>query len=194
MKFNCKLLLCATFALSIVLITNNAQAQHKHKHPHTKKKVIQHKKAKVAHKVVHRNSLGQSIKVIKRTNHVIVKANRAVKKLKNHTGDLSRAVHHQQYAKSLLKRHKTHHAMQHTRLARKYAFKAIKANMGTLNKEYQFDADENNVMGEAISDAELEKSLMTENPNLKFDDSTISDKEMTELEVLDANPADYKNN
>jgi hypothetical protein len=194
MKFNCKLLLCATFALSIVLITNNAQAQHKHKHPHTKKKVIQHKKAKVAHKVAHRKSLGQSIKVIKRTNHVIVSANRSVKQNKNHTGDLSRAVHHQQYAKSLLKRHKAHSAMQHSRLARKYAFKAIKANKGNLNKEYQFDADENNVMGETISDDELGKQLMKDKPNVKFDDTTISDKEMTELEILDIDPADYKNN
>ena len=194
MKLNCKLLLGAVFALSIVITGTNVQAQRKHKHPHAKKKVLKHKKVHAANNVVQKNGFGQSIKVIKRTNHVIVNANNAVKKYKNHTGDLSRAVHHQQYAKRLLKKRKTHRALQHSKLARNYAFKAIKANKGNLNKEYQFDADENKTMGESISDDELEQSLKAENPNIKFDDAAISDKEMTELEVLDVNPADYKNN
>ncbi len=194
MKLNCKLLLSAVFALSIVFIGTDVQAQHKHKHPHAKKEIVKHKKAHAAQKVAHKNSLGQSVKVIKRTNHVIANANRAVKKYKNYTGDLSRAVHHQQHAKRLLKRHKTHRSMQHSRLARKYAFKSIRSNKGTVNKEYQFDAEENKTMGETIADAELEKELKEKNPNIKFDDSAISDKEMTELEVLDVDPADYKNN
>ncbi len=190
MKLNIKLLLSTVFALSIVFLGNNVQAQHKH--PRVKKKVVQHKKAHIAQRVAHKNSMSQTMKVIKRTNHVIINAHKAVKKQKVYTGNLSKAVHHQRYAKKMLKKHKTHRAMQHSRLARRYALITIRHNKGTINKEYNFSAEENKAIGEAIADAELEKELKDSNPNIKFDDSAISDKEMTELEVLDVDPSDYK--
>ena len=83
--------------------------------------------------------------------------------------------------------------MQHSRLARKYAFMAIRKNKGNANMEYNFTDDENATLGETIADVELEKDLKDNNPNIKFDDSAISDKEMTELEILEIDPANYKN-
>ena len=76
MKSVYKLFMNAFFALSIIFIGSNVQAQHKQKHPHGNKKAASHNTAKVAHK----NSMSHSIKVIKRTNHVIVNAHKAVKK------------------------------------------------------------------------------------------------------------------
>jgi len=190
-----KSFLSIVFAITMLVAGSNIQAQnkHKHPHPHAKKKAVQHKKAEAAHKVAHKNNMSKSIVVIKRTNHVINNAHKAVKKYKVYTGSLAKAFHHQQYAKMLLKQHKSHRAMQHSRLARKYAFKAIRSNKGTVNKEYNFTDDENKTMGETISDAELEKELKGSNPNILFEDDRISDKEMTELEVLELAPSDYKN-
>ena len=187
MKLKCKLLLTSIFALSIAFIGQDVKAQHNHKHPHPKKKVVQHRKT------VHRNNMAQSFKVIKRTNHVIIVAHKAVKKYKVYTGDLAKAVHHQRYAKVLLRNHKAHKAMQHSRLARKYAFKAIRSNKGTVNKEYNFNAEENKTMGETISDAELEKELKDNNPTVSFKDESISDKDMSDLDVIEMDPSDYKN-
>jgi len=185
MKLKCKLLLTSIFALSIAFIGQDVKAQHNHKHPHPKKKVVQHRKT------VHRNNMAQSFKVIKRTNHVIIVAHKAVKKYKVYTGDLAKAVHHQRYAKVLLRNHKAHKAMQHSRLARKYAFKAIRSNKGTVNKEYNFNAEENKTMGETISDAELEKELKDNNPTVSFKDESISDKDMSDLDVIEMDPSDY---
>ena len=193
MKLKCKLLLSSVFALSIVFLGSNTQAQHNHKHPHGKKIVAKHHKAKAGNTTVRKNNVGQSMKVIKRTNHVIVNAYKSVQKYKVHSGDLSKAVRHQQYAKKLLRNNKTHRAMQHSRLARKHAFVAIRTNKGTLDRTYELNKEEKLLVGEPIADLELEKELKANTPKIKFDDSAVTEKEMTELETLKVAPSDYKN-
>lgn len=198
MKLNCKIIPSAALALILLVVGSHIQAQHRHKHPHAhqhaKKKVVQHRnQVKVAHKVSHKQGMGNAISVIKRTNHVIVRANQAVKKHKVYKGYLSRAVYHQRFAKSLLKQHKTHRAMQHSRLARNYAFKATRSNKQAIDKTYMFSEEENKNMGATVSDVVLKEELEAGNPGVTFDDAAITDKEMTELEVLDVDPSDYKN-
>jgi len=183
MKIKCKLFVSSIFAVGILLSSVTANAQKRVKHPVAKQKIAQH----------HKGEMAQAIKVLKRTNKIILVAHGHIKRSKIYTGDFAKAVHHQRHAKKLLKTHKAHRAMQHSRVARMYALKSIKANKGMVNKEMEFNDEENKIMGEKISDAELEKELKDSNPNIKFDDATISDKEMTELQVLETDEADYKN-
>lgn len=186
-----KVLLGTVLSLAILLSANTSFAQHK-AHPVAKKHIAkQHHKAAITHK---RGNMVQAHKVLKRTNKAIVAANVAVKKNKNYTGHLSKAVYHQRHAKTLLKRGKTHRAMQHSRLARKNAFVAMRNNKTTVSKDLDFTAEENKMLGETITDTELEKELKTENPKVSFDDKNVSDKDMSDIEVLETNPANYKNN
>ena len=193
MKLKYNFLFLSILALSIVFGTSTLQAQHKHRHPHpnANKKVRQHKKVH-AKKAVHRGNAGAAIKVIKRTNHVITNAHKQQKKYKTYTGNLSRAVHHQRYAKKLLKSNKAYRAMQHSRLARTYAFKVLKSNKGSVSKAYQFNDAENKAMGESVADAELEKELI-KNSKISFNDEAVSDKDMSDLEIIETSPSDYKN-
>lgn len=181
-----KLLMGTVLSLMVVL---SVQAQRPVKHPVAKKKMIQHQQAKA----IHQSNMAQAIHVIKRTNKVILVAHNQVKKNKVYTGDLAKAVHHQRYAKKLLAMHKAHRAIQHSRLARMYAFQAIKQNKGMVSKEMQFNDEESKAMGENISDAELDKELKDNDPTVSYDDKTITDKDMSDLDVLEMDESDYKN-
>ena len=172
-------------ALFALFANQNLSAQKRHKHPHPHKT-----KAHVAHKQVNH---AQAVKVFKRTNLVIVQANKALQKNKVYTGSFSKAVHHQRYAKLLYKQNKRKKALQHTRLARLYAFKTIRTNRGTMNNDLQFTKEENELVGAPRSDVELGKELKSNQPDITFDDAKISEKELTDLEVLDTEPSDYKN-
>jgi len=182
--------LIITGTISLLLIFNVAAQRHV-KRPVAKKKMVRNHKVMVVKQ--HRGERADVIRVLKKTNKVIIAAHSQVKKNKVYTGDLSKAVHHQKYAKKLLKKHKAHYSMQHSRIARKYAIKAIKNNKGTVGKEMEFNNEENKIIGKTISDEELEKELLKNEPNTTYDDKTISDKEMTDLEVLEMDEADYKN-
>lgn len=175
--------LIAVFAL---FTNQNLNAQHRHKHPHPHKA-----KAHVAHKKVNH---AQAVKVFKRTNLVIHQAHKAQQTNKVYTGSFSKAVHHQRYAKVLYKQNKPKKALQHTRLARLYAFKTIRTNKGTMNNDLQFTKEENDLVGAPISDVELGKELKANRPDITFEDDKISEKELTDLEVLETEPSDYKNN
>ncbi len=189
MKLKCKIFINTLFALTVVFANLNVQAQHPVKHPIAKKKAIQHQNA-AAHP---KGEMVHAINVFKRTNKVILIANNKVKENKVYTGDLAKAVHHQRYAKKLLKMHKAHRAMQHSRVARNYAFRAIRSNKGVVDKELVFTDEENKTMGENVADAELEKELKDSEPNVSYKDEGISNKDMTEIEVLETDEADYKN-
>ena len=166
----------------------NVNAQHRHvKHPVAKKRAVKHV---VKHRTI---TKVHAYKFIKRTNIVVVAAHRHVKRGKVYTGDFAKSVHHQRYAKVLLAKNKPHRAIQHSRLARAYALKAIRANKGQIKKEWAINKEENEMLGDAIANDELEKELKTYEPNAKYSDESVTDKDMTELEVLGTDPADYKN-
>ena len=194
MKTQLKTIFIGLFSLMICLsFTANAQHKHPHphKHPHKKAKVAQKKAVKA--KINHNVNMASSAMFLKRTNKAIRAAYRMVKTHHVHTGDLSKAIAHQRYAKKLMSKHRHHRAVLHSRIARMHAFKAIKANKGSVNKDWNFSADETAVIGTDIpADSELEAEMKTDMPNVNLDDSKISDKEMTEVEVLETDPSDYK--
>lgn len=137
-------------------------------------------------------SMAHAQKVLKRTHFVIVKAKTAVAKNKNYTGDLSKAVAHQKQAKKMFAMKNPHRAIQHSKAARMYAFKSLQANKadGDVNQSYQFNKEENALAGPEDNSLNLEKEL----EQTTFDDKMVTDKEMTEMEVLDTAPENYKNN
>ncbi|MCO6499066.1 MAG: hypothetical protein J5I47_01670 [Vicingus serpentipes] len=184
MKGYSKLFLGVTImALFSLLFNQETSAQRNH--PRAKRAhVRQHQVRKIDNV--------RALRVIRRTNLTIRHAQKMVYANKVYTGDFSKAVHHQRYAKVLLRRGKSHRAMLHSRLARQFAFQAIKHNKGVVSDDLNFTAEENEIFGDNIQNEELEKELKTELPDLIFDDSKVSDKELTELEVLDMDPSDYK--
>ena len=182
-----KLLLALIVIVSIQQV--NAQKPRVVRH----NKIIHPKKARVvARKNATSNVQNKAIKVLKRTNHVIVDAKKAVNKYKVYSGDLSRALHHQQLAKKLMNHNKVNQSMQHSRIAREYAFKSIKLNKGTINKEYEFTQEEKNFMGKNTPSDELDADLKSQTPNAGYKDENITDKDMTELDVLNIDSSEYK--
>lgn len=136
-------------------------------------------------------SMMQAQKVLKRTHFVILKAHQAVKKNKNYTGDLARAVAHQKQAKKMFAMKNPYKAILHSKHARMYAFKVLQANKANadVDQSYQFNKEETDLAGIEDNSATLDKEL----EKTTFDDKTVTDKEMTELEVLETTPSDYKN-
>ena len=178
----------AIMALFSLLFNQEINAQHHH--PRAKRTQV---RANVRHHQVRKIDNVRALRVIRRTNLTIRHAQKMVYANKVYTGDFSKAVHHQRYAKILLRRGRSHRAMLHSRLARQFAFQAIKHNKGVVSDDLSFTEEENEIFGDDnIKNEELEKELKTEQPDLIFDDSKVSDKELTELEVLDMDPSDYK--
>jgi len=190
LKLSTSLILSAVLT---IIMMNGVFAQHNHKghnhnghnHPHGVKK---HQPVVKKHKADKRNA----IKVLKKTNVVINSAYEAVQKSKNNSGNLSKAVAHQKLAKKMLNSNRVHKAVNHSKVARVYAFKAIRLNRGEMKGEWNFTKEENITIGNKISDSDLEKELSEELPNSNIDDTKISDKEMSEIEVLETAPEDYK--
>lgn len=186
-----KIKLLLGLALSTLLVIN-VSAQNNTRKPVAKKKAVQAQKLQAAN-TYKKTNMAQAVKFLKRTNKVIVAAHEKLKTGKNHSGNFAKAVHHQRYAKKLLKLKKTHRAIQHSRVARKYAMLVIRENKGTYDGAMNINAEEKVALGTTISDAELEKDLKTDNPNINYDDSKITDKELKDMEVLEMSPADYQN-
>lgn len=136
-------------------------------------------------------SMVQAQKVLKRTHFVILKAHQAVKKNKNYTGDLARAVAHQKQAKKLFAMKNPRKAILHSKHARMYAFKVLQVNKANadVDQSYQFNKEENANITAEDDAINLDKELQ----QTTFDDKTVTDKEMTELEVLETKPENYKN-
>lgn len=136
-------------------------------------------------------SMVQAQKVLKRTHFVILKAHQAVKKNKNYTGDLARAVAHQKQAKKLFAMKNPRKAILHSKRARMYAFKVLQVNKANndVDQSYQFNKEETDLAGIEEGGVNLDKEL----GQSSFDDKTVTDKEMTEMEVLETPLGEYKN-
>ncbi len=169
------------FILSM-LIAVIGMAQKPHPHPHAKP----HKKQMtMAH---HKASMKQAAKFFKHTNIVLFAAQKALKKNHVYTGDFGKAVAHQRLAKKYLKAHRHNKAIYHSKRARQLAKKVLVANKGTWAENYDFDNEEMNFVKTAPSDDELDKELGKVNTN----DQDYENEDLSELEVLEMSPADYK--
>lgn len=145
------LLTCLLSIFILTGISSHAQAPARKAHP--KKAAVANKK--VANKI-------HSRKAIRRTAIVIKNAQQKVKMNKNYTGDLSKAFAHQRFARKLHMRGLYGKAIHHTRVARIYARKAIKANKGVDISEANFTAEEEELMKDSPSEQELMDELVRE--------------------------------
>ncbi len=169
------------FILSM-LIAVMGIAQKPHPHPHAKP----HKKQMaMAH---HKASMKQAAKFFKRTNIVLFAAQKALKKNHVYTGDFGKAVAHQRLAKKYLQNHQPNKAIYHSKRARLLAKKVIVANKGSWSEYYEFDNEEINFVKNAPADKELDNELGKVNTN----DQDYENEDLSELEVLEMSPADYK--
>lgn len=116
-------------------------------------------------------------RVIRKTGLVIRAAHKKVKENKNFTGDLSKAVRHQRFAKRLYAAGYYGRSIHHSRIARVLAIRAIKANKGDDSADYKFTPEEEDMFKNAPGDDQLEKELLKEMPDkgLKDEDLIKSD-------------------
>ena len=193
MRINTELLRVTFIGLALVAFVTNGNAQRRVKHL-KKHNVVHQKKAKiVTNKKVNNDFQNKTLKVLKRTNYVILDARKAVLKNKVYTGGLSKAIHHQKLAKKLMHQNNNIKAMQHSRIAREYAFKSLKANKGRIDNDYKFTKEEYALMGANDSNDELGKELKENTLGIVLKDENITDKDMTDLEILSTDPAEYEN-
>lgn len=112
-------------------------------------------------------------RVIRRTAAVIIVAHSKVKENKNYTGDLAKAIAHQKYARKLFRRGMYARAVHQSRFARLYAIKAIKANKGTETEECKFTAEEEELMKNPPSEAQLTEEMLKDMPGESMKDEDL---------------------
>ena len=112
-------------------------------------------------------------RILDKTNLVVSAAYNKVKENKNFTGDLSKAVAHQRFAKKLYMTGQFHRAIHQARIAREYAIKAIKANKGEDFINYKYTPEDEEILKNGPGDAELEAELMKDSPNEKLTDEDL---------------------
>jgi superfamily II RNA helicase len=97
----------------------------------------------------------QARKVLHRTSIVIYYAHKQVKASKNYTGDLAKAIGHQKHARKLYLQGKYYRAIHHSRVARAFAVKAIKANKAKEIEECKFTPEEEELLKNGPNDQDL---------------------------------------
>ncbi len=153
--------------LGILMLGNiNAFAQMPAKNAHGKPGVAKKKFADKTH----------ARKAIRKTAIVIRNAQLKVKANKNYTGDLSRAIAHQRFARKMYIKGMYVKALRHTRAARIFARKAIKANKGSDIAEANFTPEEEELMKDSPSDQELMDEIVREEAKPVIDDSKFANE------------------
>lgn len=113
----------------------------------------------------------KALNVLMRTNRVIGFGHMAVKRGHVYTGDLAKAVRHERFAKKLYLEGMYHKAILHSRRARLLAMEAIKANRVKPTSDCSVTTEENEMMGNSVSDQDLDKELDdSKAPELKDED------------------------
>ncbi|TND01783.1 MAG: hypothetical protein FD123_4159 [Bacteroidetes bacterium] len=123
-------------------------------------------------------------RAIRRTTFVIHRAHKAVKENKVYTGNLARAVAHQRFARRLYMNGKFLRAMHQSRVARRYAILALKANKGEESADLAFDKEDEAIMNDnPVSDQELQAELDKEMPGYSTKDEDFVDKEISDIDI-----------
>lgn len=117
-----------------------------------------------------------SRKAIRRTAIVIHHAQKAVQVNKNYTGDLSRAVAHQRFARKLHMKGLYVRSVRHARIARMYARKAIQANKGAEIAEANLTPEEEELLADSPSEQVLIEELAREEAQPVIDDQKFSNE------------------
>lgn len=118
-------------------------------------------------------------KCIRRTTVVMMHAHKLLKENKVYTGNMSKSVRHQRYARFLFRKGKFVRAIHQSRRARQLAFLVISANKGTANKDWELTSEEN--PAGAPTDAELEKELPADKDNMT--DEKLANEDLKDIDV-----------
>lgn len=110
-----------------------------------------------------------------RTHRVIAYAKEVVNEGKVYTGDLTRAVYHQRFARELFKEGKFERAIHHSYRARELAHAAIRANKKDVAKEMEFQDEEKGYIKNKPDNASLDVEIKV--PNDHDDKVVIKEKE-----------------
>jgi len=111
--------------------------------------------------------------MIKRTARVIRVAHRQVNEHKVYTGDLSKAVAHQKFARQLFQNAEYTRAMNQTKVARRFAVRAITANKGVVPQEGNFTSGELSMTKNGPSDEQLSRELHAAMPAEPMQDDAV---------------------
>lgn len=125
-------------------------------------------------------------RVLRRTAVTIFAAQKDLKQNRVFTGQFSKAVAHQRFAKRLFFRGMYARAIHHSRRARMLAFQVIKANKGVVAKEWEPDAEEQIHDTNSPTDKQLDDEITKEMPdaaNLKDED--LVDSILQDVDVED---------
>lgn len=166
--------------LTIIGLTINANAQRP-----AKRKAV--KKAVVASHITHKHQVDKqrAARYLKRTSVAVMKARIYVKKEGNYTGNLARAYHYQKFARVKFRKGQYHRAIYHSRRARMYAWKAIQANKGTISNDIANETGDDELFTENITEEELDKEFKDEMGDVKFDDQSLFDLPLDDIEITD---------
>ena len=114
--------------------------------------------------------------VIRKTAVVIMHAYRRVKTEHVYTGNLARAIAHQKFAIRLYREGKYFKAIHHSRMARRLAILALKANKGEEMADWKYSKEEEANMKSGPTEEELSSELSKEMPGAAVkDEDVISD-------------------
>lgn len=161
--------------LSGILLSTDASAQQ----PRKKRAV---KRAVVANRAVKRRAVTRerSRRYLRRTNLAVLSAQRHVKRGKNYTGDFSKSVRNQRYARRLFRRGMYRKAVFYSRRSRLLAYTAIRANKGKVGNDIADEAGDEELYDGIPADTELDIEL-----NKEMGASTASDQDLLNSDLGD---------
>jgi len=120
-------------------------------------------------------------KCIKRTTVVMMHAHKKMQENKVCTGNMSKSVRHQRYARFLFRNGKFARAIHQSRRARQLAFLVIQANKGVIEKDMELTVEEK--PAGAPSDADLEKELPADTEGLT--DEKLAGTDLKDIDLDD---------
>ena len=162
------------FILSILILLFLASATQAQRNP-------RRERVKERHSRMAPHERAKAKRVLRRTNTTIHHAKKQLAVHQNKTGDLAKAVSHQRYAISLLRRGMDKRAIAHSRRARRLAFASIQANQGQIPKEMEFTDQEGS--DEGFSDDQLDADLDKEfGSQVVLEDDRILEDPLSDLE------------
>jgi len=109
--------------------------------------------------------------VLMKTNRAIGVAHMTVKRTKQFTGNLGKAVKHARFARKQYNAGNFESSIYHSLYARKLAAEVMKANNAKTGSDYLYSADENTFLSASPNEATLAGEVATDNPTeLKDED------------------------
>ncbi len=162
------------FIFSVLILLLLASSMHAQRNPRRER--VKDRRSEMT-----QSERARAKRVLRRTNATIHYAKKQLIANQNKTGNLAKAVSHQRFAISLLRRGMDKRAIAHSRRARRLAFASIEANKGQVPDDMKFTEDEGSDAG--ISDDQLDGDLEKEfGSQVVLEDDRILEDSLSDLE------------